>query len=237
LPAERADDPPYDEFNLTTRPVNDWLLAFGMTFIASDGDAAFPALEQMLGDAILHNDGSTARIIYDFSLGASLAPSGNVQYAPDNSINRAVNCVDRTWSQRWNLPTDVRPFVNRLQQVAPRLGEASAFQMTICFKYPIPPVEAPPLNVSLPTSVPTLVVGGTKDGSTPFVWSQRIAQRTAARLLVREGYGHVSYDKSRCAQQAMDLFLTDLALPPAGTVCQTDPDLYPPAGPILPPLE
>ena len=160
-----------------------------------------------------------------------------MQYAPDNSINRAVNCVDRTWSQRWNLPTDVRPFVNRLRQVAPRLGEASAFQMTICFKYPIPPVEAPPLNVSLPTHVPTLVVGGTKDGSTPFVWSQRISQRIAARLLVREGYGHVSYDKSRCAQQAMDLFLTDLALPPVGTVCQTDPDLYPPAGPILPPLE
>ena len=109
--------------------------------------------------------------------------------------------------------------------------------MTICFKYPIPPVESPPLNVSLPTSVPTLVVGGTKDGSTPFVWSQRISQRIAARLLVREGYGHVSYDKSRCAQQAMDLS-PDGSRAAAGRYGMSDgPDLYPPAGPILPPLE
>jgi hypothetical protein len=92
------------------------------------------------------------------------------------------------------------------------------------------------LTVSFPTPVPTLVVGGTKDGSTPFVWSQRIATKTGGRLVKREGYGHTSYDKSRCAQQKTDQFLISLTLPPAGTVCATDPDLYPPQGPLIPPL-
>lgn len=237
LAAERTNDPPYQDLHLTKRPANDWLLSFGIAFLVSNGDIAFAAMEQMLGDAILHNDGSTARLIYDATLGATVGADGSVQYPPDNSTNRAINCVDRIWSQRWQVPTDVRPFVNRLVQVTPRLGESSAFQTTICFMYPIPPVEPPPLDVSLPTQVPTLVVGGTKDSSTPYTWSQRIAQRTGGRLLKRVGYGHTSYDKSRCAQQAMDKFLTALTLPAAGSSCQTDADLFPPAPPLLPPLD
>lgn len=234
LPAPRADDlfP-----GPTTRPANDWLLSFAIQVTAAAGDITFPAVEQLLGDAILHNDGSVARLIWDSATGASAGPNGEVNYPPeDYAVNRAVTCSDTTWSQKWDTPSDVLTYINRLKQVAPRMGETNAVQTIICYDYAIAPVEPTPLTVSLPAPVPTLVVGGTKDGSTPFVWSQRIATKTGARLLKREGYGHTSYDKSRCAQQKTDQFLISLTLPPTGTVCPTDPDLYPPQGPILPPL-
>lgn len=234
LPAPRADDlfP-----GPTTRPVNDWQLSFALQFTLNAGDITFPAVEQLLGDAILHDDGSVARLIWDISTGASAGPNGEVNYPPqDNAINRAVTCTDTTWSQQWTTPSKVLTYINRLKQVAPRMGETNAVQTIICYGYPIAPVETSPLTVSLPTPVPTLVVGGTKDGSTPFAWSQRIATKTGGRLLKRVGYGHTSYDKSHCAQQKIDQFLINLTLPPAGTVCQTDADLYPPQPPILPPL-
>jgi TAP-like protein len=157
-----------------------------------------------------------------------------VQYFPDNSTNRAIVCSDLTISQRLRTIPDVRAFINRLKQVAPRFGESAAFQTAVCFGFPIPPIEPPPLNVSLPVPVPTLVVGGSEDGATPFVWSQRIAQRIGGRLLTREGYAHVSYDKSTCVRETTDHFLTDLVLPPAGKVCATDD--FPPESPLLPPL-
>ena len=46
--------------------------------------------------------------------------------------------------------------------------------------------------------------------------SQQIA---GSVLLTRQGNGHVSYDKSRCAQQAEDNYLISLTLPADGTVC------------------
>lgn len=235
LPATRADDPPYE--GLTTRPVNDWQLSFAIQVAAAAGDITFPAVEQLLGDAILHNDGSTARIIWDSATDASAGPNGEVIYPPqDYSVNRAVNCSDTKWSQTWATPTNVLTYINRMKQVAPRMGETNAVQAIICYNWVTAPVEPAPLTVSFPTAVPTLVVGGTKDASTPFVWSQRIATKTGGRLLTRQGYGHTSYDKSRCAQQKTDQFLISLTLPPAGTVCQTDADLYPIQNPILPPL-
>jgi hypothetical protein len=41
-------------------------------------------------------------------------------------------------------------------------------------------------------------------------------------LLTRNGYGHVSYDKSECVKAAVDAYLIDLTLPAAGTVCESD---------------
>ncbi len=234
LPAPRADDSFYPA---TTRPANDWQLSFALQVTLNAGDITFPAVEQLLGDAILHNDGSVARLLWDASTGASAGPNGEPIYPPgDYAVNRAVTCTDTTWSQQWTTPSKVLTYIDRMKQVAPRMGETSAVQTIICDHYPIAAVETTPLTVLFPTPVPTLVVGGTKDGSTPFVWSQRIATKTGGRLLKREGYGHTNYDKSRCAQQKTDQFLISLTLPPAGTVCQTDADWYPIQNPLLPPL-
>jgi hypothetical protein len=68
---------------------------------------------------------------------------------------------------------------------------------------------------------PILLIGATGDPATPYAWAKAAnSMLTGSVLLTREGNGHVSYDKSACAKQAIDAYLIDLTLPPAGTVCK-----------------
>jgi pimeloyl-ACP methyl ester carboxylesterase len=223
LPAPRAP--------FTTRPANDWILTFALQFTTQFGDITFNWVDQVISEALLDNDASVARYIYDISTGATL-PGG--EYFPDRAQRRTITCLDTNWSNKLVTIADVKKLAAKLRQDSPRLGESNTYQVTNCFGYPIEPIETPPLQVSLTNPPPILVVGGSRDASTPLLWAQRMASKLAgSRLLVRDGYGHGSYGKSRCIQQHVDSFFINLTLPPAGTVCPTDPDLYPPQAPLL----
>jgi pimeloyl-ACP methyl ester carboxylesterase len=216
LPAPRSTS--------TDRPVNDWILTFAAHAFASFGDVTFNFVDQLVYEASL-GDGSLARWLYDRSTGAVLT-------------NRAITCVDTRWSQTVRTPADLQSLIVLAKAASPRFGESSIAQApSTCIGYPLPPVEATPLPAFLTNVPPFVVIGGTLDGSTPYAWSQRIATWIqGSRLITRTGYGHVSYDKSRCVQQKVDAYLIDLTLPANGTVCPTDPDLYPPLNLIIPPL-
>ena len=41
-------------------------------------------------------------------------------------------------------------------------------------------------------------------------------------MLIRDGVGHVSYDKSLCVQVAVYAYLTDLTIRAPGTICASD---------------
>ena len=41
-------------------------------------------------------------------------------------------------------------------------------------------------------------------------------------LLTRDGYGSLSYFRSACVKLAVDAYVTRTALPPGGTVCESD---------------
>lgn len=226
LPAPRSP--------FTQRPVNDWILTFVAQAFAAPGDITFNSVDQLVYEASL-GDGSLARYYYDYAVGV-YDPSG--VYPPDNQTNRAITCVDTRWSQTLRTASDLQSLIQMSKAVAPRFGESSVGQgPAICIGYPLLPVEPTPLPSVLTNAPPVLVVGATLDASTPFVWSARIAaQISGSRLLTRNGYGHISYDKSRCVQQKVDNYLISLTLPAHGTICQTDPDLYPPVDLLLPPL-
>jgi hypothetical protein len=69
---------------------------------------------------------------------------------------------------------------------------------------------------------PILLVGGTNDPATPYQWAVNVHQQLANTvLLTRTGNGHVSYDKSTCAQAAEDAYLISLTMPAEGTICPT----------------
>lgn len=226
LPAPRAP--------ISQQPVNDWILTFVAQLFASFGDITFNSLDQLVYEASL-GDGSLARYFYDYSTGV-IDPSGN--RAPDNETNRAINCLDLRWSQTLQTPTDLQMLLLQAKSVAPRFGEASVGGgPAICIGYPLPPIEPTPLPVFLTGVPPIVVIGATLDASTPYIWSQRIATLIqGSRLITRTGFGHVSYDKSRCVQQKVDAYLINLTAPANGTACPTDPDLYPPQPLQLPPL-
>ena len=72
-------------------------------------------------------------------------------------------------------------------------------------------------------AVPLLLVGATGDPATPYPWAGgALPYFPGSVLLTRDGDGHVSFGKSRCADAYEAAYLTRLALPPPGTVCPTN---------------
>ena len=74
-----------------------------------------------------------------------------------------------------------------------------------------------------------LIVNGTLDPQTPYVWAERLAgQLPSSVLLTRSGSGHTSYFHSACVAAAVDAYLIDLTLPAPGTVCDSTGGLFSP---------
>jgi pimeloyl-ACP methyl ester carboxylesterase len=87
---------------------------------------------------------------------------------------------------------------------------------------------------------PILVVGGTNDPATPFVWAEQLSQKlgSAAQLLTFTGEGHGAFFASACVREASVEFLLEATASPTST-CDPDtpaprPDWFdsftPPAG-------
>ncbi|HET6311583.1 MAG TPA: alpha/beta hydrolase [Candidatus Nitrosotalea sp.] len=138
-------------------------------------------------------------------------------YDNQTDANLAVNCIDRP------VPADVATYDAlgpKFASASPLFGPAFQYSNLICAYWPVKPKgNAGPITAA--GAPPILLVGGTGDPATPYVWAQAVSKvLTGSVLLTREGNGHVSYDKSVCAKQAIDAYLIDLTLPPAGTVCR-----------------
>jgi pimeloyl-ACP methyl ester carboxylesterase len=207
------------------RPVSDWELTFAVQATLLPGDITFNWTEEVIVKAT-ENDASLAGLLYDSSTGAR----GDGTYNPGGTF-RAITCLDTRWSQLLPNLTAVQVGAFAARTLSPKLGEAGFFQAPAqCHGYPIAPVEAPPVNSRVPAGQPAfVVVGSTLDRSTPYKWARHIAQQIpGSRLVTRDGYGHVSMDKSRCIKTIITDYLIRGTLPANNTHCPTDPDLYPP---------
>jgi pimeloyl-ACP methyl ester carboxylesterase len=137
-------------------------------------------------------------------------------YDNENDANYAINCLDRP------VPSDVSAYDAlgaSYAAASPILGAAEQYSNLVCAYWPVPAKgHVGPLTA--PGAPPILLVGGTDDPATPYAWAQAVNQQISnSVLLTRQGNGHVSYDKSQCAQQAEDAYLINLTLPAPGTVC------------------
>jgi pimeloyl-ACP methyl ester carboxylesterase len=73
------------------------------------------------------------------------------------------------------------------------------------------------------TADPVLVIGNTFDPATRYEGAVAVSQELPrARLLTLAGYGHTSFGKSTCVEQAETRYVVSLQLPPRGTVCKPD---------------
>jgi pimeloyl-ACP methyl ester carboxylesterase len=210
------------------RAVSDWELNFALQFTVATG-ILFPWTEEILYRSTL-NDASLAGYIYDASVGVS-------------GTFRAITCVDSRWSQLLPNASATRIFALYAKGVSPHFGESNFVQAPQqCHHFPVPPTEPPPLNLTVAAGIPpVLVIGGTLDRTTPFKWAQHVASLIpGSRLIVRNGTGHVSVDKSRCVRQIVSDYLVLNSVPEDGTQCSTDPDLWseelvPVPPPLIPP--
>jgi pimeloyl-ACP methyl ester carboxylesterase len=168
-------------------------------------------LDQGLATA-LQGNGRLLLAFADLYLGRAADGS----YDNQNDANFAVNCLDRP------VPSDVASYDAlgpEFAKASPLFGPATQYSNLPCAYWPAKPTQqAGPLSAD--GAPPILLVGGTNDPATPYAWAKAVSQELAGSvLLTRQGNGHVSYDKSVCAQRAEDAYLIDLTLPAAGTVC------------------
>jgi pimeloyl-ACP methyl ester carboxylesterase len=193
-----------------TRQLTRALAILGIGYPLYD-PSAWTFLDQGL-TAAERGDGRLLLALSDLYLGRQ----ADGTYDNESDASYAVNCLDHP------VPADVSAF----DQLGPAFAKASAafgpaFQYgnLPCAYWPAKPTghDGPLADDGAP---PILLVGGTNDPATPYAWAVSAHQELAnSVLLTRDGYGHVSYDKSACAQQAEDDYLIDLTLPADGTVC------------------
>jgi pimeloyl-ACP methyl ester carboxylesterase len=174
--------------------------------------STWPYLDQALTQAD-RGDGTLLLRFSDLYLGRN----ADGTYDNQTDANVAVNCDDRP------VPTDVAAYDAlgpKFAAASPLFGPAFQYSNLVCAYWPVKPTgSVGPLTVV--GAPPILLVGGTGDPATPYVWAQAANQQIPGSvLLTRDGNGHVSYDKSTCAKQLIDAYLIDLSLPPAGTVCR-----------------
>jgi pimeloyl-ACP methyl ester carboxylesterase len=137
-------------------------------------------------------------------------------YDNETDANFAINCLDHP------VPSDISAYDAlgpAYTKASTAFGAAFQYSNLPCAYWPVKPTghDGPLLDDGAP---PILLVGGTHDPATPYPWAVSVHHQLAnSILLTRNGYGHVSYDKSSCAQQAEDSYLIDLTLPADGTVC------------------
>ena len=77
-------------------------------------------------------------------------------------------------------------------------------------------------DVTVKGAPPILVVGTTGDPATPYAGASAMVARIAGSgLLTFESTEHTAYgtDRSTCIDDAVDAYVVDLVMPPAGTRC------------------
>jgi pimeloyl-ACP methyl ester carboxylesterase len=137
-------------------------------------------------------------------------------YSNAEDANNAINCLDHPVSKDLSFYDSLGP---RYSSASPFLGPAFQYDWLICAYWPVKPTRQPgPLDA--PGAPPILLVGGSNDSATPYVWAQAVhSELSNSVLLTRQGNGHTSYDSSACAHAAEDAYLINLTLPAEGTIC------------------
>ena len=141
--------------------------------------------------------------------------------------------VDPYWALTCNdnpqrvSPADEANLARTMEAANPGTGAfAVAYDMAGCVAWP--PARDPLLGAPARGAPPIVVIGGTGDPNTPYVWSQGLARSLGAGvgiLVTRAGVGHTAFlngASDTCLRDLEVAYLTNQTVPPPGTVC-TDP--------------
>ncbi|MGY5123642.1 alpha/beta fold hydrolase [Streptomyces nigrescens] len=210
--------------DLDTEPVttaaggkaNGYTVAYRLMFHLNDGKAKWSALGEALHKAEQRDNTSL--------LLRPPSPESFHFLIP----NVVVECVDRAY------PTSLRRLKRELSDnvaAAPLLGPAIGLgpptydhnHATACVQWPGERASRYDGPYRAEGSAPILVIGTTGDPDTPYQDSVRLTRRLDnATLLTFKAEGHAAFGRSPCTTAAVTAYLTDLTVPPAGTVCEDE---------------
>jgi pimeloyl-ACP methyl ester carboxylesterase len=205
---QRLDDQPLQVGN---RQLTRALALYGIATPLYD-PGSWQYLDQGLTTALNQGNGRLLLAFSDLYLGRNADGS----YTNESDASYAVNCLDHP------VPADVAAFdalQSSFANASAAFGAAFQYSNLPCTYWPVKPQTQPgPLTAD--GAPPILLVGGTNDPATPYAWAQGVNRELSnSVLLTRQGDGHVSYDKSKCAKDAEDAYLINLTVPAAGATC------------------
>lgn len=199
-------------------PVRGRKMSRGMALTAISSYLVFPFAWDGLSAALNAadgGDGSALMLIYDTIVGRKA--NGSYSGAPDATV--AINCLDDRPKYGGSVSYD--NLGEQLASASPTFGLALQYSLDACSIWPVRKNHLEDLAVV--GAPPILLVGATGDPLTPVAYAQSVSKRMVGSVvLIRDGVGHVSYDKSLCVQVAVDAYLTDLTMPAPSTICATD---------------
>jgi pimeloyl-ACP methyl ester carboxylesterase len=187
---------------------------------------AWPIIGPALAQAAA-GDGTGVREI--IGGGGSELPDGS---NPTRDANTASLAADAHW------PKDPETYISAGRHAFGMFDHFWAISGYFDLYYGLFPVDAedgfygPVENSRKATTV--LVVGTVYDPATPYAMARRLtADLGNARLLTMRGDGHAAYRRGSpdCIDPAVEAYLTDLVLPPPGTVCRQEIPFQPPLEP------
>ncbi|GHC66506.1 alpha/beta fold hydrolase [Streptomyces violaceochromogenes] len=160
-------------------------------------------------------NGSTLMFLSDTMNGRS----ENGEYDNSAAAFTAISCADA--KPRYDAAY-VERRLPEFRAASPLFGDSLAWGMTGCTDWAVAGAAEHP-DVSAPGAAPILVVGNTGDPATPYEGARAmvnaLGQGVGVELTYR-GQGHGAYDsKNKCVQGAVNGYLLDGKVPPAGTVC------------------
>ncbi|MCH5672781.1 alpha/beta hydrolase [Streptomyces gilvus] len=160
-------------------------------------------------------DGKVLMLLSDSMNGRSQ----NGEYSNITAANISINCADE--KPRYS-PGYVEGKLPEFQAASPLFGDFLAWGMVSCTDWAVAGAADHP-DVSAPGAPPVLVVGNTGDPATPYEGARRMVDALGKGVgveLTYKGQGHGAYDsKNKCVQSAVNGYLLDGKVPPAGTVC------------------
>ncbi len=210
--AIKAKSEPYPADGDT--PVDGNLMVYGMVVTLYD-EGSWDYLEIALKEVI---DRGTARTFYELA-NFYLDRNGKTGDYLGNSMVAftAVTCLDHP-KQDWTIAKQ-RDFARQVDTVAPTFGWWFAGSIG-CEGWPYQADETVTKIDKAKSAAPMLVVGTTNDPATPYKWAQALTEQLGATLLTFDGEGHTAYGRSnQCVTDAVDGFLVDGVMPPAGVTC------------------
>ncbi|MEU9001854.1 alpha/beta hydrolase [Streptomyces sp. NPDC048551] len=178
----------------------------------------WPLLEQGLDEA----EGGQGQLL----MALSDALNGRDQqgrYSNIGAANTAINCADT--KERYTL-AQTKAKLPEFRAASPVFGDFLGWSMLSCTDWPVPGAWHTP-DVSAPGSAPIVVIGNTGDPATPYEGARKMVERLGKGVgveLTYKGEGHGAYNSGdKCVQQAVNSYLLDGKVPPAGTVCTPAP--------------
>lgn len=175
----------------------------------------WPLLEQGLDEA----DGGNGALLLALS-DAMNGRSKDGTYSNLQAANAAINCVD--YKSRYSLE-QTKAKLPEFRKASPVFGDYLGWGLMGCTQWPVPGQWETP-DVSAPGAAPILVIGNTGDPATPYKGAKAMVDELGKGVgveLTYAGEGHGAYNSGNaCVQKAVDQYLLDGKVPPAGTVCR-----------------